>query len=290
VSFDSQEESVQDGAPIELFRFTTLEERFTYTSGTTPFDFENETYSPRAIGRSGDEIESVSESRQLAVTLPTDDLLVRRYYVSLPSSQDRLEVFRLHTTDGADPEVVKIFDGLVATVSASGEDKATVNALSRSSLLERTVPTQTTRNLCNHVLYDERCKVFDSLFSLDAEVTAVSADGLLLTVQASGVLGATGNGLSAQLTADPEFFNAGTLERGGFERRTIRGVVDIGGDSAQVRTILPFATIPTGATFRIFAGCDHSFPTCRTKFDNEENYGGFPYVPRKNVFQTGADI
>lgn len=289
MSFASKEESVQDGAPIELFRFTTPEERFTYTSGTSPIEFENETFIPVPIGRGDDEIESVSESRQLAVTLPADDPFVLRYYVSLPSQQDRLEVFRLHTTD-TPPEVVKIYDGLVSTVSAADDDTAKVNALSRSSLLERTVPTQTTRNLCNHVLYDVRCKVVDTSFALDAEVTGVSANQLRITIQASGTLPATGNGLSAQLTADPAYFNGGTIERAGFERRMIRSVSDIGGDAAEITIILPFAAIPAGAPFKIFAGCDHSFLTCRTKFDNEENYGGFPYVPRKNVFNTGADV
>jgi len=37
-------------------------------------------------------------------------------------------------------------------------------------------------------------------------------------------------------------------------------------------------TINTGDTFDVFAGCDKTFATCQTKFNNEVNFGGFPHI------------
>jgi uncharacterized phage protein (TIGR02218 family) len=34
-----------------------------------------------------------------------------------------------------------------------------------------------------------------------------------------------------------------------------------------------------GGAFTITAGCDKHFKTCKAKFDNSENFRGFPHVP-----------
>ena len=45
--------------------------------------------------------------------------------------------------------------------------------------------------------------------------------------------------------------------------------------------------IPTlGQTVDVFAGCDHSLAICESKFANVINYGGFPFVPIKNPFNS----
>lgn len=38
-------------------------------------------------------------------------------------------------------------------------------------------------------------------------------------------------------------------------------------------------TISYGDTYEVVAGCDKRFSTCRTRFGNAVNYGGFPYLP-----------
>ena len=36
----------------------------------------------------------------------------------------------------------------------------------------------------------------------------------------------------------------------------------------------------------LFAGCAHDLTTCDVKFDAVLDYGGFPFVPRKNPFNV----
>lgn len=290
MTFITQEESIEAGTPIELFRFANLEDIFTYTSSKVPTVFNSETYAPTAIQRTEDQIESLEEQRNVVVKMPSTDPFVARYFATLPAQQDSLTIYKQHSTDTPTPETVVIFQGKVANVAVTGNE-AKVNALSDASLLERTIPMQTSRNLCNHVLYDTRCKVVESQFRIAATVSSISADGLTIGVSTgAATVPFTGLALSAQLTADATFFTGGTLERGNLERRMVRSMIDDGGNTGTIVVLLPFAKIAVNDVFQLFAGCDHRFPTCKDKFVNSENYGGFPYVPRKNPFQSGIEV
>ena len=41
----------------------------------------------------------------------------------------------------------------------------------------------------------------------------------------------------------------------------------------------PVLPVETGDTFRVLAGCDKSFATCKAKFTNGTNFQGFPHLP-----------
>lgn len=48
------------------------------------------------------------------------------------------------------------------------------------------------------------------------------------------------------------------------------------------------SALAVGDSFTARAGCDWARTTCRTKFSNELNYGGQPYLPDKNPFSGDA--
>lgn len=50
----------------------------------------------------------------------------------------------------------------------------------------------------------------------------------------------------------------------------------------------PAEDIVAGDSFRIAAGCDKQFKTCRTKFDNTRNFRGFPHVPGNDFMLSVA--
>ncbi|MBO9419144.1 DUF2163 domain-containing protein [Labrenzia sp. R4_2] len=53
---------------------------------------------------------------------------------------------------------------------------------------------------------------------------------------------------------------------------------------------LPMAdSIEPGDTFSVQAGCDKRFETCRSRFGNEANFGGFPHIPGNQVIIGYAD-
>lgn len=288
MTFIAQEESVEDGQPIELFLFQNLESKFAYTSGQEVVTFGGNTFIPRPISRTEPEVESQQSNRNLVIKMPLNDPFVARYVSTIPASPDSCTIFRFHSTDGA-AEVIKFFVGEVSNVAITGNE-AKVNLLSSGRIIAEQIPKQTFRNLCNHILYDAFCAVDDSQFKLSTVVTAISADSLTITVfgDTNTVLN-SGLELSAQMTADPTFFDAGFFRRAGIEHRMVLSSVDNGGNSATFTVLLPFETLEVGTVVELFAGCDHQLPTCIAKFANTERYGGFPFIPRKNPFEVGVD-
>ena len=87
--------------------------------------------------------------------------------------------------------------------------------------------------------------------------------------------------------AQPDFFLSGFLE---FED-DFRSVVEQGGVGNEDLTLLvPFVNNPVGQQIRCLAGCLLRLSVdCEAKFANVINFGGWPYVPTKNPFETGID-
>lgn len=53
----------------------------------------------------------------------------------------------------------------------------------------------------------------------------------------------------------------------------------------QLRLSVPMADTPRrNARLTVLAGCDRTWQTCHTKFDNIVNFGGFPYLPLENPY------
>ncbi|GGA93600.1 hypothetical protein GCM10011491_22250 [Brucella endophytica] len=64
----------------------------------------------------------------------------------------------------------------------------------------------------------------------------------------------------------------------GREAVVVSHVSSAGAARLSLRDI-PGAPIAAGDTFRVIAGCDKSFATCKAKFANAVNYRGFPHLP-----------
>lgn len=275
MSYDAQEQSVEEGRPVELFLFQNRTHRFAYTSGSDAITFDGNTYLPRSIARTSPSVGgSMQSSDSLTATLPVHDAFVRRYVNGVPSSPDSLTIYQRHLTDG-DVETVHFWSGEVDSVAFRG-DEAKILALPVGSVLLRTIPKRTYRSLCNHVLYDRGCKVTDTSFRFVVNVETISDDGTLLTVSGAGI-----SGLGAG------YFDAGLLRHGDFDHRMVLSSEDLGGNQLSVGILLPFEELGFGDELHLFAGCDHTITTCNAKFANEVNFGGFPYVPTKNPFETG---
>lgn len=289
MTYLDKELSVEDGQPVELYKFFNLEESFLYTSGQNEVVFNNQTYIPEPIKRDSPDLRDVTSKRSLSVLVPIANLFARRYIVTVPATTDRFELYRYHTTDGGTPEVIQYFSGLVSVVQFKGAE-AIIAVENAGTILDRVIPQQTSRNPCNHILYDAKCGVSDTSFAIVGVVSAISPDGLLITLDTgAATVPATGNQLTAQLAADPTYFNAGFLSRGSIELRMVRGTVDTGGNTADLTLLFPFQTIALGTPMTMFAGCDHQLPTCNAKFSNAARYGGFPFVPLKNPFAIGVN-
>ena len=126
------------------------------------------------------------------------------------------------------------------------------------------------QSACNADLGDSRCTVETGNPQFQVEVPIIQQLGTLQFVVAS-----TG--------FETRWFNGGRIE-----------FID-GTNAGSWQTIKQYLSSPASATIslwnsvsnpvmagdtvRITAGCDKSFTTCRTKFENIENFRGFPHIP-----------
>lgn len=276
MSYTAQEQSTEGAAPIELYKITGADS-FYYTSSSTEFTYEGDTYEPIVISRTAPTINNKETSGNITVRFPFNNEFVRRYLGGVPPSPDRVDIYRAHLSDST-AEVQTFWAGFVTGVKFKGTE-AVVSLSGLSSRMSAQIPSKTFSWMCNHILYGEGCRVAESSHTFEFNITAVSTDGITLTV--------TDNGrASTEIAADASFFNGGTIRTGveGSQRMALSVTDASTPNTYEIVLMVPVSGLEVGQGISLSAGCDHSVQTCRSRFNNVERYGGFPFVPTLNPF------
>lgn len=124
---------------------------------------------------------------------------------------------------------------------------------------------------CRHKLFSQfddtlvgACTLNPVTYTVTGTVTAEVASKLKFT--ASGITQASGYYTGGTVT-----FTSGLNNGNSY---TVKSY-----DGTNVTLYLPSGySIQVGDTFEITAGCDKTFTTCKNKFNNEINFGGFPHI------------
>ena len=265
--YAAQETSQESGQPIELFDFRIGVESFLYTTDPDPVTYNALTYQPFEIERTNLNFSAEQRNETLQINVPSTEPLVRKFVNSVPGQRATLTIRRVHRNDGAN-EVIELWKGTVRTVGFDQNGvRANIAVLPLTSELADSIPRFKYSAVCNHVLYDQACTVAQSLFRHQNEVTGVAGDTITVQGLAAKGSGWANGGFIALPTGDFRLVNSHT------------------GDT--IRVLKPFPSSPLGLTVEVFAGCDHSINTCSSKFNNVQNFGGFAWVPLRNVFSTG---
>jgi uncharacterized phage protein (TIGR02218 family) len=257
MSYDAEETSVESGQPVELYEIRLGVDVFRYASGEDDIVVSANTWTAIPLKRSSIPISPEARTQPIEVTMPASNTFAQKYVASIPVSQATLQIFRVHRGDLTD--TVLLFKGVVKTV------KPVEGALAKA------MPRIDFGAQCSHMLYDARCKVAPGAFRYQGTVATVSGS----TITVTGLDGSKGVGWAT----------AGEVVRANGDRRLI--IRHTATDTLQL--LFPFEDTPLGETVDVFAGCDHSLATCQSKFANELNFGGTPFVPNKNPFITGLD-
>lgn len=271
MTYAGQETSREGSRPVELYKFALAGTLFPFTSAEQEVIADAVTYEPETIKRSKLVNTPEQKENQLNVTLPATNTFAKLFVNVIPGERASITVFQQHLTDTPTPENVAIFKGFVSTVSFSANGKvATVLCRPLTSAAGRPMPRQTYQGLCNHMLYDPRCSLLQANFEETGDVIAVS--GRTVTLDST----------FTNLTGD--YWEAGFVQFGNEFRLIVAQTNDV------MKLNLPFAESPLSQAVKAVPGCKHRLSQdCITKFSNGDNYGGFPYVPKKNPFSTGLD-
>ncbi len=222
------------------------------------------------------------EIRQ-SLRLERDELQIRMRYreplsLYLPGRHDavlRVAVRRCVVSGGAGSSVEQVCGGEV-TGSESDGPFVTLSCGGINRLFGRPAPRYLMQTGCNYGLFESRCGLSRTGWSVGAVVAALS--GATVTIGTLVPGGAVPVGWGGA-----HWFAGGYLERAGGRRALILDSAALG--SGQVVLTLVAVVVPAlmvGEAVTVVPGCDGLHATCVEKFDNGVNFGGFPFVPDRS--------
>jgi uncharacterized phage protein (TIGR02218 family) len=260
LTYDAREISPYFGAPFELFWFATADHDWKFTSSDHAITYRGCEYQPEAITRTQSNQTTVEGGR---VTLPVSNPVVEQFVAFSADTPMFLVIYRGHEGDS---DVVVNFTGRV-NLCRFGDVTAELNCLD-DDVLKGRVPTKPQFPHCNHSLYDSACKVNRELFALQGTIATVDATGAIISVEA------------AASKADG-WFTSGFLETK--EQRRIV-LLHAGDTMTLIAPLIGGAKVGDAVT--LYAGCARDVETCKTKFNNRQHFGGFPWIPAQNPFKS----
>ncbi len=266
------ERSRQDSRPIEVYEIVIGSETFRWAAGEDDLTIGGDLYTHIGISRNNVIIGADQQRRTLLVKVRSTNDFTAKYYDVVPGDAATLTVTRYQRDESpAFNTSIRLFEGLVQSVQFPKDgEEAVIAVRSIEAALSRNIPRFTYMAQCNHFLYDSGCGVDPTLHDHTGAVTLVDDNEITISgVSASGLSFVNG-------------FCGPPLEN------DFRKVLAQSGDVLTLP--LPFHNDQTGISVLVRAGCDHLVRgDCALVFDNVDRFGGFPFVPIKNVFETGLD-
>jgi uncharacterized phage protein (TIGR02218 family) len=264
MTYQSYETSVEGGSTVELYTLAMgstiyrMHDSVEQTISSGGFDFTRTQISKGSIA---------SGQEYLEVELPGSHAFSLKFATIAPGQTAILTIQSFQRSEPSDVRV--IYKGVVRSVAFT--QNTAMSALSLipiSAAFDKEIPERTFQAACNNVLGDPDCKVSLGSYEHTNTISAVT-DNVVTVV---GLSAAKGTGWAT----------GGYIAYGALDYRL---VLDQSGDNCTL--VLPFHDTVLSKTVSVYAGCDHSIATCLSKFSNEINFGGCPYVPTKNIFITG---
>ncbi|WP_245450927.1 DUF2163 domain-containing protein [Methylobacterium brachiatum] len=170
---------------------------------------------------------------------------------------------RAFFTDWSAPPIggVTLFTGRLSSVDQVGRTSATLTVASELTLLDIDLPRNVWQPTCNHTLYDTGCRLVRQAYA------------------SAGTAGAGATTTFIPWTGASDALTQGTVTFTSGGNNGVSATIKMA-DTSGLTLAYPLPTLPTaGDAFTAYLGCDHTLSTCRSKFANEANFRGFPFVP-----------
>lgn len=248
---------------IELYKIVSSGVTYNLTSAIKAQTHNAETYDPANIGRAGITSKGELSKANLDVRIALDHPLAVALLSSWAETTTTLTVFSKRTS-GTDT----IWKGRLANIVP---EDANVRMVFESIYTSMRRPGLRARFLksCRHPLYGRGCFVDPADFAVAATISAIAG----LVVTSPEAAGEANGYFTGGMIAAPD----GTLTYISSHIGTSLTLNRISSSLASA-----FADEGAGLAVTIYPGCDHSYATCAAKFSNDDNYGGFDYIPTKN--------
>jgi uncharacterized phage protein (TIGR02218 family) len=265
MNYTEQELSLHDGQPVRLYLFErAAAARWAYTNADRAITQSGIEYRALPIGDDGIRLSGEASADQLIVTLPDDLDLVRLYRGIAPSDDIWLTIRDTHAglPDAIDSTAV-VWVGNVRACRRPEPGKAELVCNALSASMGKEGLRLSYERACPLSLYDLNCRAPLSAYRTEAVIAAMDGAsveiGLLAPIYAGGII---------------EWTEGLAVERRGIEAQAGDVLTLLGGT----------AGISTGQRVALYPGCDQTAATCKARFDNLANFGGFRHMPGKSPF------
>lgn len=271
-AYDAKELSVHSGQPLECYEFVGSYSVYRYTSSAQVLVVAGKTFQPLPIQRNNVKAGTHEDDNlDVEITVPITCDLARDYGFQTTPPKLKLTIYRVHLGTDYAVDYAIYWTGPVVSIRAiNGEAKIRTPSVF-SHALAGDIPTVYYQSPCNHVLYDQGCKVNKANYTVLTSLAAV--DDVDIEIASSG-----GRPIN--------YFTGGEISIPGTDER--RMLVAHRGTATKYKMNYPFGISRVGAPISIVAGCDHGFNGhCKGRFSNSRNFGGFPFIPSINPFEEG---
>jgi uncharacterized phage protein (TIGR02218 family) len=260
-NIEKYENSIQNGIPIECYKFSHMEMQYLYTSAAKDIELQimenekvvcTEKYYAEVISRDTIKPGSSSSIESCVIKVSKDHPIAKLFQGAPPEFPVTCKVYRLHAPDTGrfDIELYARI-GQAHFVDSECELTATME-----NWLNKELPNGVNQYYCNHVLFDHNCKLRKEDYQISAFIDKV--DGLLVY---SSAFEAYKDG----------YFEGGRL----YYNENVRMIAEHKGN--RVRLKYPFVNTPRN-TVMVLPGCNSLFTTCALRYKNSLNFSGVPYV------------
>jgi len=279
MTYASIEKSQQGGLPVEFYEFWIGTTFYRYTSSSRDETFLGETYTSIVISRTGPETSRESRKADLTITVPVGTEAISQFKVYYPDETMNVRIRRAHRDSNGDPDAaayITFWIGRIKLVEF-GQEYAKITCDPLEAAIDNMILRYKYQRQCNHDLYGTFCGVDRTAYATTVSVVSMAGSTYVVTGTefADKQSAAWPNG-------GADWWVAGEAIVGG-ARRMITATTP-----TTLTLTSPISGIGPGTVITVYAGCEKSVSTCKEKFNNVANFGGFPYVPGANIFESGV--
>ena len=257
---------------VELYEFKVGVLTYRYTSSDqdmVPSDGAGHVYASEYFERTTVAQNEELNKENVTVSVHRDNAVAKLYWKRPPDQTIIMSIWRYHHSNTLEQEVVLYWSGRILSCSFKGTVAELVCEATSTSMKQPGL-TRKYQGSCPHPLYSVNCKVVRANQEFYTNVSVSTGD----------VIEATG----ASAYADNHFTGGYLNWLGSDGNQQSRMIYSHTGE--QLTLDWEIAGMKVLDQLWIYPGCKHNMSDCFNKFMNIINYGGFPYVPEKNPYET----
>ena len=263
--------SVSDSAPADLYTFTSPSVTYRYTSAPADVTYAANVYTALAgLSRSTLGGGSVVDPPELVVDMPISAAVAQAFAFGRAPRDLSFTLLTLQPVSGV---ALERWRGKVSSFATLGRTTKARIPLLVDDAFTGVIGSMAFQALCGHPLYSDSGLCGANRDDFDYASTIATVNGANITV--ASIVG----------QAD-QYFQSGEIRRDSDgEKRYILSQI-----GTEMILDAPFPTLAVGNVVTFWAGCNHTIQTCYAKFGAAvvKSFGGHPYIGDVNPFITSS--